>query len=205
MRFILISICILSCLFIKPIIAENKVRLTAGHVYAEEDTKILIASSNVKLEYGDVKIFAPRIHLDTYSNYIWGTGNIRVHRGEDVFNSSYIFFDMNKNIVKLENIDIAVQPPDSKELLFVKANQIEDTGEVKKGKSGIFTSCELETPHYSIWSQNFEYYPDQRIIGYNNFVYTPILFIPMYLWTPVYVYELGERKIVWNFPSIGKK
>ncbi|MFC1771084.1 hypothetical protein ACFLZV_04265 [Candidatus Margulisiibacteriota bacterium] len=205
------AIIFFACYFVLLVIPifpfdSQKVQLKADHVRSDESTKILIASGNVEIKYGDIGIKAPKIQWDTINNFLWGAGDIEVSRKEDTFLAQFIYLDLNKNIIKLRGIDMAIKQPDIKELLYLKAGGLEDTGQgVKRGKNGFFTSCNQPEPHYFIYSSYFEYYPDNRIIGFNNILYSPLLFLPIPLWTPIYVYELGERRIIWNFPTIGKK
>ena len=189
----------------------EKIKLKADSTRYSEDKKILIASKNVHIKYKDVEIFAPYIKLDTIGNILTSTGKITIKRGEDQFDSTYLLFDMNKNIITIKDIDIGIQPPDSKDVLFVSASEIKDHSERKYGKNGLLTSCNLEKPHYYIWSKSFDYYPNKRIIGRHTILYTPFFLVPFPVpfitlhYTPFYSYDLGKRHIVWNFPAIGKK
>ncbi|MCP4049201.1 MAG: hypothetical protein GY730_00630 [bacterium] len=186
--------------------SQEKVKLSADHIYCQEDTHNLIASSNVRLIYGDIEVQAQKLCLDTASNHVWGTGNIRIRRGDDEFYSSYLYFDLNEEVVKLKDINIKVVPAEKNEKpLFLSASKLDDTGKMKSGSNGFFTSCSHKSRHYFVWAQYFEYYPDQRLIGYNVFIYNPVLFVPFAFWTPVYFYELGKRRIVWRNPTIGEK
>ena len=83
----------------------EKIKLKADYTHYNEDTKQLTASSNVHLIYGNVEIKAPYIKLDTVGNIITSTGKINIKRGEDEFDSSYMFFDLNKNIIKRVQMD----------------------------------------------------------------------------------------------------
>ncbi len=185
---------------------DSPVSLTADHLYYAEDVHQVFASSNVKLGYQDVEIKASHLQLDTLSNTVWGTGNIQVKRGEDQFESSYLFYNLDSHEMSLQNIHVAMTPQEGKSTLFLKAQELHDTGKAQSGQEAKFTTCSLEDPtHYFISAKRFDYYPNQRVIGYDVFVYQPILFIPFGFWTPYYRYELGKRRVIWNFPVVGKK
>jgi hypothetical protein len=184
--------------------ALGKVNLSADRVFSQQDTEVIIASGNVVIEYEDIAISAQELCFDTHKNIVWGTGNILVSRGEDMFKTKHVFLDLKSKNIKLRDISLAVQPPDSKEILYIRAKTIEDDGTLKKGRGGVFTSCKLpKEPHYAIYSDVFEYYTNDKVIGYNNWMSNAFAFVPLY--SPYYYYELGQRDIVWNFPSIGKK
>lgn len=181
------------------------VSISAQQVRYSEDRQIMYASGNVKLKYSDVEIHAPNLIVDTQKKLVWATGNIQIQRGEDRFFSSYLYMNLPENEATIKDIHIAIEPPGQKDKLYLSATSITDKPEYKSGQNGLFTSCSYAHPHYFIWAQSFTYYPDKRLIGYNVFFYNPILFIPFGLWTPIYSYELGKRRVIWNFPAIGEK
>lgn len=191
----------------------EKIQLKADFTHYEETTKQLIASSNVRLKYGNVTIKAPYIKLDTLGNIITSTGKINIKRGEDEFDSSYLFFDLNNDRIIIKDIHIGIENTDKniKDLFYIKADEIADNKKLKTGQNGLFTSCDLHTPHYYFWASKFDYYTDKRIIGYHTVLYTPFFLIPFPVpfitlhYSPFYSYDLGKRKHIWNFPTIGKK
>jgi lipopolysaccharide export system protein LptA len=185
--------------------AKDKVKLKADNLNFDESTHWLIASSNVVLTYGDVEIKANRVCLDTDNDVVWGTGNIQIRRGKDDFYANYFLYDLNKSIIKIKDVNILVEPEGQSKQLYLRAEELVDDGKVKRGKNGFFTSCDHPNPHYGIWANYFEYYPNERILGFNCFVYTPILFVPFGFWTPICFYELGDRRVIWNIPTMGEK
>ncbi|GAH37186.1 unnamed protein product, partial [marine sediment metagenome] len=54
-------------------------------------------------------------------------------------------------------------------------------------------------------AQSFTYEPDEALAAQNVWIYSPLLFLPFGFWMPVYRYELGSRRVIWNFPVIGLK
>ena len=84
--------------------AKESLKLKADYSYYSENQQILTASQNVHIIYKDVEIFAPYITLDTIGNILTSTGKIKIKRGEDQFDSSYLMFDMNKNIITIKGI-----------------------------------------------------------------------------------------------------
>ncbi len=166
---------------------------------------MMIASGDVQLRYKDVSILTPVLYLDVDKNMAWGSGNVQIKRGEDELFSDSFNFDLDQNKLKLGVINIIIHPPDAKEDLHLKASSIEDHEDHKTGFNGRLTGCSLDPPHYFISAESYEYYPDKRIIGHNVLLWNTIFFVPFPLWTPYYNYELGKRKIIWNFPAIGRK
>lgn len=186
--------------------AVKPVSLHSDFIKYKENKRVLVASSNVHLIYEDIEITAPKLNLDIDNNYVWGTGNIIVKRGEDEFNTSAIMMDLNKESITLKNIRMTILPPEEKGRLYLKSHSLTDTPDFKVGSKGFLTTCDKPNHHHHyVWAQKFKYYPDKKITMYNVVFYNKLLFIPVYFWTPYYRYSLGKRKVVWNFPTIGEK
>lgn len=204
-RFIVVGFFWLFLAFSGFVFAELDVKLKADHFFFREEDRVMVASSNVRLSYGDVVIEGPQLYLDVDRHVAWGTGNIVIKRGDDEFHSETFYYDLSADSLVLEKIDLTIRPPDSQANLFLHADRIADHGDIKKGTGGFITSCDLDQPHYFLRAEYFDYTPDQRILGKNVVLYNPLLGVPFGLWFPYYNYEIGKRKIIWNFPTIGKK
>ena len=143
------------------------------------------------------------------------TGNVQVTRGTETVESSSLYFDLEKEEVSLTDIYIQVQPPGQNHLIYIKIHELIDKVGYKIGKHAIITSCSLDTPHYYLKSWRLYYYPNKRVNILGAYLYNDITFFPFTILPPIplieiipipfYSYSLGERSIIWNFPTIGKK
>ena len=97
--------------------AEDSAKLKANQFSFNEEKREMVASGDVRLGYGDVTVEAQQLHLDVDNNIAWGTGNIRILRGDDEVHSGTFRYDMNENWLKLSSINIVVQPQDAKAAL----------------------------------------------------------------------------------------
>jgi len=193
---------------------EETIRLFSDHIGYEQSNRIVVVSSNVHLEYKNIQISGDKLTMDVDNNLVWGTGKIHIKRGEDEFDSNGIMLDLDNEIVTLNSINICILPPKEQntpqgptDKLYVRARILTDTPTHKYGFDGILSACSY-TPgrqHNYVWAKSFKYYPDKKLVMYNVVFYNKFLFVPVYFWLPYYRYELGPRKIVWNFPTIGKK
>jgi len=185
--------------------SEDLVSLKADHMFYNETTRQVVASSNVSVFFQDLSIQTPSLYLDIDQQQIWGTGNILIKRNQDTIKSASFFFDLDKNKVKVKEVNVAIKP---KEVvtgnLYLKVKELEDTSVVKQGASGFATTCDLDHPHYAIYADHFDYYPDQGVYGYNVWIDCPIYFIPFGMWFPVYHYALGKRNPILLVPMIGQ-
>ena len=183
----------------------DKVKLTADKLFFNEETRNMVAEGNVHLRYKDIEIETSSLKLNVDTNVSWGDGDVVFRRDEDEFSTTSFILDLDKEEVTLKELRVKVTPPEAKGDIFLSAKSITDTREVKTGKSGYVTACDNEKHHHFMWAQSFNYKPKKRIVLYNVLFYNEIFNIPIVLWSPVYWYALGERKVVWNFPTIGKK
>lgn len=206
------------CLYSSALYAETPVRLEASHIAYTENSRLLKASENVHLKYGDMELEASEITLDTDSNFVWSKKKVTLSRGEDRFESNGILMDLNNQIVTVNKIYVSVIPPEEldkknrgksdakKEKIFIRAETLTDTPDYKHGTGGMVTTCtNPEHFHNFVYAKKFTYVPKKSIKMYNVWFYNRVLFVPLYFWLPYYNYALGHRKWVWNFPTIGRK
>ncbi len=189
-----------------PLSAETRTAtIKATELSYNDATQEMMVSGNVTVESGSFQISGDRLTINTEKNQVSGTGNIRISQGENSYQTTGILVNLDDETAELSNIDVQVTPPGNPRSLFLHAKRYHDTPSIKFGQSATLTSCELPNPHYVIWSQQFDYKPDQYILAYNNWLWMPIMGIPFGLWTPAYYYELGKRSIIWNIPTIGRR
>lgn len=185
--------------------AEDSVLLKADTIHYEESNRTLTASSNVSISYKDLSIQAPYLIMDVDKQTVWGTGNISIERNKDTIKSSSFFFDIEEDRAKVSDVDLAIKPKDVVTgNLYIKVKELDDTSKVKKGVSGFATTCDYDHPHYAIYAEKMDYYPDNSVWGYNVWIDCPIYFIPFGIWTPVYHYALGKRNPILLMPKIGQ-
>ncbi|RAP33544.1 hypothetical protein DID75_01905 [Candidatus Marinamargulisbacteria bacterium SCGC AG-410-N11] len=215
MRLFYFSIIVLLYLFTSLLFGDS-VKLTADKIYFEESSREVIATSNVSIQYKDLSIESPNLHLNVDDQIIWGSGDILFKRGTEAFTVSYFKFDLNNEIGNIEDITLKINPYENKSnTIYLKALSLEDKKDLKTGIWGLATTCELDHPHNYIKAYKFKYFPDKRINLYGAWLYNEFTFFPFNFLPPIplleifplpfYSYKLGKRKRVWNFPTIGKK
>ncbi|NBV41144.1 hypothetical protein EBR96_00010 [bacterium] len=184
---------------------ERILRINAQSIRYSEDTNEMQIRDSVYINTDSIEISADALSMDTEKSILTGTGNITIQRGEDRFTTDQIRVDLEAETAEIKNIHVAIETPDIPKPLYIRASSITDRPSKKSGTSATLTSCSLPDPHYYVWTQYFDYKPDAYILTYNTFVYTPILGIPFFLWTPFYYFEVGKRSIIWNIPTIGRR
>jgi len=186
-------------------VPTQKVRLKADKMVYDETSQTMYASSNVVVSVDDVSLKSDSLEFNTSKNNIISSGNTEIVTSQNAFTTSYLNWNLQLKKMTLKNLKVSVTPPDSKKPLFMYIDEASVEGAVQSGRGAVLSSCSLDHPHYFLKSDNMEYTPEKHIWAYNTFLYTDLYGIPLMWWAPIYRYELGKRKVIWNFPVIGKK
>lgn len=188
-----------------PVHAEKKkVSLRADQLYYDEVKQQLVASGNASLGYEQGEVFAPHLILDTAQNRIMSTGNIIIQSGEQEITAHSLLLDLKNNYMQMDDAQVTLVPDGSTNNIFIRAERISDTNDtLKEGKNAWVTTCEYEDPHYYMYANSFLYYPGDKVVGHYVTFYNPIWFIPFAFWTPMYVFDLSTRKVVYLMPIMG--
>ncbi len=188
-----------------PVSSEEVVSVTAEHLHFSEASRMLIANKDVHVTYKDLEISAPELTINVDENIMGGTGNILLGRGKDQLHATSFTYNLDENKAFVKGIWATLKPnPRVSENVYLRAAELEDNGKAKIGTDGYLTTCDYDPPHYWIHAERFEYYPNDRLVGHNVLIYSPIFFIPFGFWTPYYVYQLGKRNIILLAPIVGK-
>lgn len=202
-----VGLAILLMTFISPLDALNTdhLRLKAGVMDFEDMSHLLKASSNVELSIGDTTIKSPSLLVDTERRWLFASEGVQIDRGDHYAFAKTVSFNIDTGVAELSDARVTLFPSDIGQAVYLSGHHVLDDGSHYQGEHGRITSCSLPEPHYYFKASRFNYQPDKRIVGRNVFLYYPIGLIPFGLFSPIYTYELGKRKIIWNFPTIGQK
>lgn len=187
------------------IFAAERMKLKADHVQFTDNRRTMVASSNVEINYGGVTINTQQAKINVDTNEIWGTHNVAIKRESDTIDAATFHYKLNSDEIEAESVTVAIRPRDiATGNVYMSVSRLYDTADSKTGINGYLTTCDLDDPHYFVWAEKFTYTPNQRIVGNNVFIYSPIGFLPLGYWMPTYVYELGKRNIIYLVPQIGQ-
>ncbi len=195
---------------------SNALALKCDTLVYDELLKRVDASGHVQLKLNDSIIKASSLSFYVEDDYIISSENVSISQKGDTFQSSSLFIDLKAQSLSLTDIYVSVDQPGQKGKLYVSIKEMLDRPRYKIGKSVILTSCNSSPPHHYLKAWKAYYYPDKSVHlfgGYFrndltippfNFIPYPVPFIEVFP-VPYYYYQLGERKLILNFPTIGKK
>lgn len=184
----------------------DEISVSADAMHFDEHTRMMLASENVHIEGKGVTVDAQEVRMDVDNNQMIGSGNILINRDQTSLKARTFLYDLDNEIVTVNEVNTAIRPAETRATgnLFVKADMVVDKKGVKTGYKGFITSCDRNPPDYFIQSNSFDYYPDQRVIGHDVVIWSPLWLIPFGVWTPYYSFELGKRNPILLAPQIGQ-
>jgi len=156
-----------------------------------EGTGIIEASGSVEVKFKEVVIYADILRMDSESNVATAEGNVRIVTRDYQAVSNYIIYDASREVSTFSGFETALSPAKVKGKLYLSARELNDLGNKMLGGGGELTTCGDETPHFFTTAERVEYYPEDKVIGYNVFLHVGEM--PA-LWMPVMVYDLSRKQ-----------
>jgi len=206
---ILLLLCSVSCL-------GRSMTLVSDSLVFDDYLRRVDATGNVRLILDEATIMGDHLMFYVDDNMVISSGNVLIKRKDNEFNSSSLIINLDEKKLHLNDIKIGITPFGQKGKIYITIKKLIDTQQRKKGYFARFTTCNAIKPHYYLSSWRFLYYPDKSIHLFashfrNDLSFFPFNIIPFPVplieWIPIpyYYYQLGKRKIVLNFPTIGEK
>lgn len=175
---------------------EIPMRVKAENLRFDHESGIISGSGSVEIHYEDVIIYSDAARIDTKANIATAEGNVRIKQKDYQLSSSVLTYDISTETAVAFKIKTVFYPTDIRANLYFSALKITDLPDVKMGEYGSLTTCDLDEPHYHAESRWFDYYPDDKVVGYLSTLYAGP--VPV-LWAPYYVYSLKKKKSPYNF------
>jgi len=150
---------------------RQRVSLEAGTpvtVYADrvenlDREKLLLAEGNVQIEQGDVRLEADRVEINTETSEAVATGRVVLFDGRDRLTGERIEYNLRSGTGVVYKAEAAAEPH-----FFFGGNRMERFGDkAYRIAGGVFTTCEDETPAWSVRLGSATAYLDDYMWGTN--------------------------------------
>jgi hypothetical protein len=189
-RAILIVLFLLS--FLVPLFADEiPVNIKANKLRYVEGSSIVEASGSVEVRLKEVTIHADLLQMDSETNVVTAEGNVRIITRDYDACSRKITYNTDTEISNFSDFNSQVTTDRVKGTLFISAKDLKEKEGKMDGKNGAITTCDDRTHHYVTAAERLEYFPDDKIIGYNVTLY--IGKMPAF-WMPYMVYDLNQKR-----------
>ena len=111
-----------------------------------ERERLLVAEANLQIEQGDVRLEADRVEVNTETGEAVATGNVVLFDGRDRLTGERIEYSLRSGTGIVYKAQPAAEPH-----FFFSGNRMERFGDkAYRVSQGIFTTCEDETPAWSV-------------------------------------------------------
>lgn len=176
---------------------EIPVRIKANDLKYDQEAGMITGAGSVEIYFEDAVIYSDRAWVDTNVNIATAEGRVKIkHEDYDIL-SSILTYDMSTETSVVFKLKTVFYPSDIKSNLYVSAYKLTDLSSVKMGEYGSITTCDYDEPHYHIKARWFDYYPDDKLVGYWVMLFvggapTPVL-------TPYYVYNIKKKRSPYSF------
>lgn len=138
----------------------------------------LTASGNVLARYGASQIQADTLYFYREKNVVEAFGEVRVESPQrGIQTGKHLHLQLDTNEVRMEDVRGKLNRP-----WYISGTRLDGDADTElQLHKGQFTTCNLETPHYSIQSDRIYIYPGERITAYNatvNMASVPVFYSP---------------------------
>src|SRR5262249_43894714 len=143
--------------------AGSPVTVYADHVQNLEQEKLLLAEGNVQLEQGDVRLESDRMEVNTETGEAVASGRVVLFDGRDRLTGSRIEYNLRSGTGIVYQAEAAAEPH-----FFFQGNSMDRVGDkAYRIQGGVFTTCEDETPAWSVRLGKATAYLDDYMWGTN--------------------------------------
>ena len=172
-RFVWLMVVTWLALLPSPVRGQERQRLsleagTPVTVYADrienlERERLLLAEGNVQIEQGDVRLEADRVEVNTETGEAVATGRVVLFDGRDRLTGERIEYNLRSGTGIVYKAVAAAEPH-----FFFGGDRMERFGDkAYRIASGVFTTCEDESPAWSVRLGSATAYLDDWMWGTN--------------------------------------
>ena len=176
---------------------EVPVKVKADNLKFDQEAGIITASGSVEIMFEGITIESDSARIDTNANIATAEGHVKIDRPDCDIRSSNLTYDISAETAYVINLKTVFYPSDVKTNLYIAATEMTDLPEMKMGQYGSMTTCDYDQPHYHINARWFDYYPDDKLVGYWVIMYVGN--VPTPLMTPYYVYNLKKKRTPYSY------
>ncbi|MFH1683670.1 MAG: hypothetical protein ABIA67_02175 [Candidatus Margulisiibacteriota bacterium] len=170
---------------------EIPVNVKADKLKYVEGGGIVVASGSVEVSLKGIIIHADFLRMDSETNVATAEGNVKMFTKDYQAVSEHVVYDANQETSVFSNFEARITPSKLGSPMFLSARKLDDQKGKMLGEGGSLTTCDDEVPHFFATADKVEYYPEDKIVGYNVFLYVGRM--PAF-WLPYFYYDLSKKE-----------
>ncbi len=173
------------------------VRVKAENLDFNQEAGLITASGSVEIRFEGITIESDSARIDTNANIATAEGHVNIHRAGYNILSSGLTYDISGETAVVLDLKTVFYPAGINANFYVGAEKLTDLPDKKMGENGSLTTCDYAKPHYHVNCRWFDYYPDDKLVGYWALLYvgdvpTPVL-------TPYFIYDIKKKRSPYSF------
>lgn len=146
---------------------EGKLSIDAGmvsyQVIDEED--VIVAQENVKLNYKDISLQANYLQVILDRNELIAKEDVIFDIGEESYSCQLLNYNWKTDKIVMEDFAGETSGENIRGLVYYEGGKLENFPKTIEISSGLFTTCDLEEPHWHIEAEQITIYIDDKIIA----------------------------------------
>jgi|GEM_PF-711827 len=171
---------------------EITVKLKADSLRYDEENNVVVASGSVEARLRDLVVVADTMLVNTSQNMFTAEGNVNLSTDSYSAMSDNLTYNASTEIASVRGFYTIYTTPDIQGNVYIKVEEFMDDPVHKWGRESVMTTCDyIDAPHYDIKAKLFEFYPNDKMIGYSVTFY--INGIPV-MWFPYWIYSFHRRR-----------
>lgn len=148
--------------------ADRPLTLTADLTRWHADDTVT-AEGNVEATYEDYKVTADSAHADLETNIAVFEGNVSLATKDRTVKGESLTLNLKTRDWTLRSANTRLGSETFKNnahaVAFIKSEELSADADSIAVKSGSFTTCDLDHPHYCIDARSLDIYPESRVVA----------------------------------------
>ncbi len=137
----------------------------------------ITGSGNIIIKQDDIQIYADRVYVNAETGDISVEGNVLFIRADVKVQSDSLYYNTKNKSAFTRDVHVSRTP------FIIRGAEMKREGKTNEIKEPVFTSCNMEKPHYRMQSSAIYIYDDDKLEAWNTVVFLgaiPVLYLPYY-------------------------
>ena len=171
--------------------------MKANDLNFNQEAGLITASGSVEIIFEGITIESDSARIDTNANIATAEGHVKIKRPDYDISSSGLTYDISGETAVVMDLKTVFSPAGMNANFYISAQKLTDLPDRKTGENGSLTTCDYVKPHYHVNCRWFDYYPDDKLVGYWALLY--IGDVPTPILTPYFIYDIKKKRSPYSF------
>ncbi|MFH0887332.1 MAG: hypothetical protein V1843_04115 [bacterium] len=183
------------------IYASWPINLKADTLYFDDNTGNLVAKGNVGVALSGISFEAQALVVDVNAGIATAEGEVVIYRQDYRGTVDSLTYYSSGEVAVGSNFSSVIQLPRVKGDVYTRADKVYERADLMEGYDSTATTCDKGSPHFYMQAAKVEYYPGDRIVGWDVNIYVGKTKV---FWFPFFVFDLKKRRVSLKTPVVGQ-